>query len=165
MPETIEKPATIASPDAGLPRLEHPRKPKISAPAIDEKIALADAASARAAAAAAEENDARNAAFRLGTRIETLRKKRDQVAERLHNLEATDVPEHRARCEASIRRLLGVPRLDPRDMNELNSALSTLPALREKEKLMPGIIKDTKQGLATVTAELAKLESSPDGGR
>jgi len=161
-----ESPATtIASPDAGLPRLERPRQPKVSAPAIDEKLAEADAAGQRAATAAQEQEQARADALRLSTRIETLRKKRDEAAERLQNLEDTDIPEHRARCEASIRRLLGVPRLDPRDMNELNSALTTLPALQTKQKLLPGIIEDVKQELATVTDELAQFESTDKGSQ
>ena len=160
-----EKPTTIASPDAGLPRLERPRQPKVSAPAIDEKLAEADAAGQRAATAAQEQEQARNAARHLSIRIETLRKKRGELAERLQNLEDTDVPGHRARCEASVKRLLGVPRLDQNQTIELNSALTTLPALQAKEKLLPGILKDVKSELASVTAELAKLESSPDGGR
>jgi len=55
---------------------------------------------------------------------------------------------------------MGIEPLDAIQNNSLNSALYTLAALREKERLLPGIIKETKSDLTAVTAELAKLEST-----
>ena len=153
---------TITEIDPNL-RFEHPRPPKVTAPSIDAALAEADEAGQRAAAAAAEENAARNDALRLSTRIEALRKKRDELADRLGNLERTDIPAHRAACEATIKKLLGISPLDQNRNIELNSSLTTLPALDAKAKLLPGIIKAVRQELATVIDELAKLES--DGGR
>ena len=144
-------------------RFEHPRPPKVTAPSIDAALAEADEAGQRAAAAAAEENAARNDALRLSTRIETLRKTRDELADRLGNLERTDIPAHRAACEATVKKLLGISPLDQNRNIELNSSLTTLPALDAKAKLLPGIIKAVRQELAAVIDELAKLES--DGGR
>ena len=156
---TIESPAT----DPNL-RFEHPRPPRVTAPAIDAALATANEAASRAASASAEEIAARNDALRLSIKIETLRKTRDSLADRLGNLERTDIPAHRAACEATVKKLLGISRLDQNQNIELNSSLTTLPALDAKAKLLPGILKTVRQELATVIDELAKLES-PDGGR
>ena len=147
------------TPDAGLPRLERPRAPKVTAPSIDAALAEAAAAAQRSAAAAAEENAARNDAFRLSTRIETLRKTRGEFEKRVANLEGRDIAQERAACTGSIERLLGVPNLDAIRSNELNSAISTLAALRELEKLLPKIITSVRGKLVSVTDELGKLES------
>ena len=141
-------------------RFEHPRPPRVSAPAIDAALAVAAEAGQRAADAAAEQVEAHSSALRLATRIQNLRTKRDGLAVRLSNLESTDIPGHRSRCEGSVKRLLGISPLDQNQSIELNSGLSTLAALREKVKLLPGIVKDTKSDLASVTAELSTLEGS-----
>ena len=141
-------------------KFERPRSPRVSTPSIEGKLAEAAAAGQRAADASAEQVEAHSSALRLATRIQDLRKKRDGLAVRLSNLEDTDIPLHRARCETSIKRLLGISPLDQNQSIELNSSLTTLPALEAKAKLLPGIVKDVKQELATVTAELAALESS-----
>jgi hypothetical protein len=155
MLEIIDRTAT----DPNL-RFERPRPPKVTAPSIDAALASANEAASRAASASAEEIAARNDALRLSTRIETLRKKRDELAERLKNLENTDIPRHRAECEASVKKLLGIFPLDANQSNLLNSSLITLPALEAKAKLLPAVIKEVKQELATVTAEIAVLEGT-----
>ena len=156
MPPVIIDKTTI---DPNL-RFSHPRPPRVSAPAIDAALAVAAEAGLRAASAAAEQVEAHSSAQHLSIRIEGLRTKRGEIENRLRNLESTDIPGHRARCEGSIKRLLGISPLDQNQTIELNSALTTLPALREKEKLLPGIVKDTKSDLASVTAELSTLEGS-----
>lgn len=134
-----------------------PKKPKISAPAIDQKIAEADEAGQRAAAASAEEIAARSDALRLSTKIEALTKRRDELTVRLRNLESTDIQRHRAQCEASVKRLMGIDPLTQNQNIELNSSLTTLPALDAKAKLLPHIVKELKSELAAVTAELGEI--------
>jgi regulator of replication initiation timing len=163
MTTITEKPATIASPDFGLPRLEHPRSAPVSCPKIDDLLAKAAEAEATANSSTSQVEYLRNQARAVGNEISRLRNERDKLAARLKNLENTDIPSHRAACEADIKRLLGIDPLDAIRSNVLNSALTTLPALDAKAKLLPGIIKAVRQELAAVIDELAKLES--DGGR
>jgi len=138
---------------------ERPRPAPVSCPKIDELLAQAAEAEATATSSKAEVEYLRNQARAVSNEISRLRSKRDEVADRLRNLENTDVPAHRAECEGIVKKLLGVATLDAIQSNSLNSSLHALPALREKEKLLPAVIKDVKQELATVIDELAKLES------
>jgi len=160
MTTATQSPATIASPDFGLPRLERPRPTPASSPKIDDLLAKAAEAEATANSSTSQVEYLRNQARAVGNEISRLRNERDKLAARLKNLENTDIPSHRAACEADIKRLLGIDPLDAIRSNVLNSALTTLPALDAKAKLLPGILKTVRQELATVTDELEKLEST-----
>ena len=159
MTEIIDKTST----DKNL-RFEHPRPPKVTAPSIDAALAIADEAAIRAASAAAEQVQARNAALHLSTKIETLRTQRDALTVRLANLEVRlqGIPASRAAREASITRLLCAAGIDydPARNEELNTAIATLPSLDKLEKLLPKIIASVKAEHAEIVKQLAELEST-----
>jgi hypothetical protein len=50
--------------------------------------------------------------------------------------------------------------LDPIQENNVNNALRLLPSLREKERLLPDIVKTAKKELEAITKELGKLEAA-----
>ena len=133
----------------------------MSCPKIDELLAQATEAEATATSSKAEVEYLKNQARAVSNEISRLRNKRTEAEQRLQNLGMHDVPKQRAETEAVINRLLGMPGLDPIQENNVNNALRLLPALREKERLLPGIVKTAKQELETITKELAKLEAAP----
>jgi hypothetical protein len=126
-------------------------------PRVVELTAEAAAARSEADAKAAQADHLTVVAKLTGQKIGALSKNRDELAARLRHLEATDIPGHRAQCEASIKRLLGIHPLDHNLTIELNSSLTTLPALDAKSKLMPSIIKDVKARLAEIEKQLDEL--------
>jgi seryl-tRNA synthetase len=139
---------------------ERPRPAPVACPKIDELLAKAAEAEASADASKAEVEYLKNQARAIGNEISRLRLKRREAEQRLQNLEMHDVPKQRAEAEAIVNRLLGMPGLDPIQENNVNNALRLLPSLREKERLLPDIVKTAKKELEAITKELGKLEAA-----
>jgi hypothetical protein len=148
------------TPDAGLPRLERPRAPKVTAPSIDAALAEAAAAAQRSAAAAAEENAARNDAFRLSTRIETLRKTRGEAERHLHELESIDLEAQKENAEAAFANLYGRSMLTAVELDNLKSTELFLVKYEMRKSRTPGLIKSLKAKIAIISKEIAALESA-----
>jgi hypothetical protein len=93
----------------------------------------------------------------LAEQLRTVTDRRDELAVRLRNLESIDIPHHRAACEASVKKLLGIDPLNQNQKIELNSSLTTLPALDAKARLLPALIKAVKADLGKAEETLAEL--------
>jgi seryl-tRNA synthetase len=150
---------TITEIDPSI-RFERPRPAPVACPKIDELLAKVQEAEATATSSKAEVEYLRNQVQAVGNEISRLRNKRTEAEQRLQNLGMHDVPKQRAEAEAIINRLLGMPGLDPIQENNVNNALHLLPSLREKERLLPDIVKTAKKELEAITKELAKLEAA-----
>ncbi len=147
---------TITEIDPSI-RFERPRAPKVTAPSIDEKIALADAASARAAIATGEEAQARRDALHLSTKIEALRTKLTELQNHLDGVEQRDLKTQLEQCRVTFRKLFGRPSLSHSEVFNLNEAGHGLAWIPVAILEVPAIKKELKAQISEVEKELASL--------
>ena len=128
----------------------HPRSPKVSAPSIDVKLAEANDAGQRAAAAAAEQAEAQRAALHLSTRIGELRTKLTELQNHLSGVEQRDLKAQLEVCRATFRKLFGKPNLSHSEVFNLNEAGHGLAWIPQAILEVPVIKKDLKTEIAEV---------------